>query len=422
MGNEPAPAPGDDRERADRLDAADPLGVYRREFAGTDDGLIYLDGNSLGRMPVAAAPRVRSAVEGEWARGLVASWEHWITLPRRVGDAIAPLVGAAPGEVLVTDQTSVNLFKLATAALGSGRPDIVTDDANFPSDLYVLGGVAAAAGGELRVVPTDPVRGVSADDVAAVLDGSVGLVSHSHVAFRSGALADMDAINAVTAEAGAMTLWDLSHSVGVVPIDLRSSGADLAVGCTYKYLNGGPGAPAFLYVRDDVQQTLNQPIQGWWSHDDMFAFAAGYVPAAGIERFAAGTPPILSLVAAQAGIEMTARAGLEAIRAKSMSLTSLLIELADRDLAPLGFTLATPRDPARRGSHVAIRHDDAYRISLALRDRDVVADFRTPDIIRLGVAPLYTTHREVIEAVGVIRDIGATGAHEAYPQERASVT
>ncbi len=422
MGTEPAPAPRDDRERADRLDAADPLALHRREFAATDEGLVYLDGNSLGRMPAAAASQVRAALEEEWARGLVASWERWVMLPRRVGDAIGQLVGARPGEVLVTDQTSVNLFKLATAAVGVGRPDIVTDDANFPSDRYVLGSVAAAAGGELRVIETDPVDGVSADDVTAALDTGVGLVSHSHVAFRSGALADMGTITAAAAEAGAMTLWDVSHSVGVVPIELRRSGADLAVGCTYKYLNGGPGAPAFVYVRDDLQGRLDQPIRGWWSHDDMFAFASDYAPAPGIDRFATGTPPILSLVAAQAGIAMTARAGLDAIRAKSVSLTSLLIELADRDLAPLGFTVATPRDGERRGSHVALRHRDAYRLTRALRDRDVVIDFRAPDTLRLGVAPLYTTHREVAEAVAVIRDIVVTGSHEAYPHHRAGVT
>ena len=269
-----------DRSDALMLDAADPLAPLRDRFAIADPQLIYLDGNSLGRLPADTLAAITSTVAAEWGEGLVRSWLDWIDLPTRIGDEIAPLIGAEPGEVLVTDQTSVNLFKLATAAVDMlDRPDIVTDDTNFPSDRYVLAHVAAAAGGTLRIAPSHSVDGVSADDIAEQLDERVGLVSLSHVAFKSGAVADMAAISSVAHEAGAMTLWDLSHAVGAIPIDLAGTGASLAVGCTYKYLNAGPGAPAFLYVRRDLQDRLTSPIAGWFGHDDMFAFEPGYRPA-----------------------------------------------------------------------------------------------------------------------------------------------
>lgn len=412
-----------ERADANALDAADPLAGFRERFVIADPDLIYLDGNSLGRLTTAAIRTIRETAEREWGERLVSSWHDWIGVPEHIGDAIAPLVGAGPGEVLVADQTSVNLYKLASAALAAtGRSDILTDDANFPSDQYVLAAVATAAGGQLTVVDTDPIDGVRAADVATALDEDVGLVSLSHVAFKSGALADMAEISALTAGVGALTLWDLSHSVGAVPVDLEGSGASLAVGCTYKYLNGGPGAPAFLYVRRELQERLVSPIPGWFGHADMFAFDPAYRPAPGIRRFAAGTPPIVSLRGVEAGVATTAAAGIAAIRTKSIAMSELLIARHDARLAGLGCTLGTPRQPGRRGSHVAVRHPQAYQLTQALVDRGVVPDHRSPDVIRFGLAPLYTTFTEVFDAIEILATVLESGEHDSYPIERAPVT
>lgn len=412
------------RNDALATDNADPLAGYRDHFSIPDPGLIYLDGNSLGRPTVDGVALIEEAMHKEWAHGLVRSWRRdWISLPEQVGDMLAPIIGAGPGEVLIADQTSVNLFKLATAALkATGRSDILSDDSNFPSDLYVLDAVARAAGGRLRASPVDPIAGPSVDDLGPLLDDQVGLVSLSHVGFRSGALADMGAITAMAHDAGALALWDLSHSAGVVPVGLNAHDIDLAVGCTYKYLNGGPGAPAFLYVRSDLQERLATPIPGWFGHADMFAFDPTYSPAPGIRRFAAGTPPILSLRGAQAGISLSAEAGIEAIRAKSVELTEFLIARYDTRLADLGFTLGSPRDPNRRGGHVSLLHSDAYPITQALIDHNVIPDFRAPDTIRLGLAPLYTTFTEVWDAVEAIADVVGSGAYRDYPTEPEGVT
>jgi len=411
------------RDDASALDAVDPLRASRDRFVIDDPELIYLDGNSLGRLPRTAMDAIGATVSSEWGAGLVRSWHEWIDLPTRIGDQIAPLVGAKAGEVLVCDQTSVNLYKLATAALvATGRRDIVTDDANFPSDRYILEQVASAAGGQCRVAATHPIRGVQSDDIVAHLDASVGVVSLSHVAYKSGALADMKAISSVADAAGAFTLWDLSHSAGAVPVDLNGSMATLAVGCTYKHLNGGPGAPAFLYVRSDLHDRMRSPIPGWFGHQDLFGFEPEYRPAGGVRRFAAGTPPIVSLRGVEHGVAITTDAGLHAIRAKSIALTDLLIERFDARLGDLGWSLATPRNPEERGSHVAIRHPDAYRVTQALIDRGVVPDFRSPDTIRLGVAALYTTYTEVYDAVEHIADIVQSEAHKEYPETRGAVT
>ncbi len=411
------------RDRAVTLDSADALASRREEFE-TGDGLLYLDGNSLGRLPKRTIAAMGRTIEKEWAGGLVRSWRtEWVSLPGRVGDRLAPLVGAAPGEVLISDQTSVNLFKLATAALDyTGRPDVVTDSSNFPSDLYILEGVAAARGGRLRLVAPEASAAAKADNIAAALDESVGLVSLSHIDYRSSAVADMAAITAATHTAGALALWDLSHSVGVYPIDLGESGADLAVGCTYKYLNGGPGAPGFLFVRGDLQDELRQPIQGWFGHADQFAFDPEYRPAHGIARFSVGTPPIVSLRGTEAGIELSGEVGISAIRAKSVALTSLLIDLYDAALASLGFTLITPRRAGGRGSHVGIAHPSAWQITQALLDGGVVPDFRAPDVIRFGLAPLYTRFVDVWDAMEVLVDIMQTRRYLDYPLERHAVT
>ena len=400
------------------LDAADELAAFRDEFV--TDEVIYLDGNSLGRLPRSTPSLIASTVTEEWGEGLVGSWRRWLDLPRQVGDRLAPIVGAVAGEVLITDQTTLNLYKLAHAGLAdSGRRDILSSASNFPSDLYVLASVAESLGGRLRLLPAGRETARAVSEAAGP---DVGLVALSHVDYRTGALADLVGITAAAHDGGALALWDLSHSAGVVPVELRGAGADFAVGCTYKYLNGGPGAPAFLYVRSELHETLEQPIPGWFGHDDQFGFEPAYRPAAGIARFAVGTPPILSLRGTEAGVAITARAGVASIRRKSVGLTAYLIELFDTRLAPLGFTLETPRRPADRGGHVAISHRAAWQITQALIDRDVVPDFRHPDVIRLGPAPLYTRYRDIRRAVSIIEDVVDTGAYQSYPEERTTVT
>jgi kynureninase len=412
------------RDQAVEADYADPLAGYRKHFAIPDPDLIYLDGNSLGRPTIEAVERIETALNQEWGRGLVRSWrDEWIGLPEEVGDLLAPVIGAAQGEVLITDQTSVNLFKLATAALqATDRTDIVSDDSNFPSDLYVLDAVARAAGGRLRIASVDPPTGLTVDDLSPLLDNDVGVVSISHVGFKTGAIADLGAVTAAARSAGALALWDLSHSAGVVPVRLSAHEVDLAVGCTYKYLNGGPGAPAFLYVRHNLQERLSCPIPGWFGHADMFAFDPAYSPAPGIRRFAAGTPPILSLRGAQAGIALTAAAGIDAIRAKSLQLTGFLIDRFDERLAGRGFAVGSPRNPDLRGGHVSLLHPNAYPITQALIDRSVIPDFRAPDTIRLGLAPLYTTFTELWDAVEAIADVVESETYRDFPAEPEGVT
>jgi kynureninase len=412
------------RDDAMTQDAGDPLADYQNQFVIRDPDVIYLDGNSLGRLTVGAVAGVETALNEEWGRDLVRSWRsRWISLPEEIGDALAPVIGASPGEVLIADQTSINLYKLAWAALAAtGRTDIVSDDSNFPSDLYVLDAVARAHGGRLRVAAADSTGGPTATALRPLIDGHTGVVSCSHVAFKAGTVADLGMITALAHDAGAYALWDLSHSAGVVPVDLNRHQVHLAVGCTYKYLNGGPGAPAFLYARRDLHERLATPIPGWFGHGDMFAFGPSYSPATGVRRFAAGTPPVLSLRGTQAGVALTAAAGVDAIRAKSTRLTELLIDRYDARLADLGFTLASPRDPTHRGGHVSLRHRHAYPITQALLDRGVIPDFRAPDTIRLGLAPLYTTFVEVWDAVEVIAEVVSSGEYRAYPSEPTGVT
>lgn len=399
-----------DRLQAVALDDEDRMSALRERFVIADPALSYLDGNSLGRLPRTARDAVMKAVDSEWGEGLVRSWHEWIDLPERIGDQLAPLIGAGRGEVLLCDQTSINLYKLACAALAhTGRRVIVGDDSNFPSDRYVLRAAAEAHAGDLREAQVDPHHGPDLESVAAAMDDRVGLLSLSLVSFRSGALADLTAFTDLAHRHGALVLWDLSHAAGAVPVELSAASADLAVGCTYKYLNGGPGAPAFLFVREDLQQSLHQPIPGWFGHDDLFAFEDAYRPATGIRRFAVGTPPILSLRAAEAGIALTAEIGIDALRERSIRLTEFLIRRCDARLEGLGFSLCTPRDPSRRGSHVSLLHPDGYAITRALIARGVVPDFRTPDTIRLGVAPLYTGFAELWDAVEAMARIVETG-------------
>lgn len=398
-------------------DAADPLRTYRDRFV-VDDDLLYLDGNSLGRLPKATIERVRDLMERQWAHELVLGWEHWIDQGTVIGDRLAPLIGASRGEVVLCDQTSVNLYKVASAAMSAcGRSNIVTDVGNFPSDRYVLGSLAAAHGGRLITVPEDPTPA----EVAAVLDESVAVVSLSHVSYRSGAMLDAQAITTLAHERGAYVVWDLAHSAGSVPVDLNGWNADLAVGCTYKYLNGGPGSPGFLYVRSDLIEALEQPISGWFSHADQFAMAEQYEPAPSIKRFVVGTPPMLSLVGAACGIELTLEAGIEAIRAKSIELTEAFLE-GISSMPEHGFTVVTPTDSAARGSHVTLAHKNALQISQALRTRRLIPDFRSPNLIRFGFTPLYTTFDEVDRAIATIGSVMDSGEYLTIPATAGRVT
>jgi kynureninase len=412
------------REYALALDADDPLAGFTDQFVPAPD-VLYLDGNSLGRLPRSTAGRLAGVVAEEWGGGLVRSWSTWITLAREIGDRIGTeLLGARPGEVVVADSTSVNLYKLAWAAVSArpGRSVVLSSADEFPTDRYVLQGLCDARGLTLRDVPADIDAGISLSSVVDALDSSVAVVVLSHVAYRSGAVLDLPGITAAAHEAGALVLWDLSHSGGSVPVSLDAAGADLAVGCTYKYLNGGPGAPAYLYVRSDLQASLRQPIQGWFGATDQFAMHPAYEPGPGIDRFLVGTPPVLSLVAVDEGVRGLAAAGIDRLRAKGQAMTSYLVTLADAWLAPLGFRLASPRDPALRGSHVSLQHPEAWQVCQALLDRGVVPDFRTPERLRLGPAPLTTSFAEVYDAMAVIRDVVSTGAHLRYPREIARVT
>jgi kynureninase len=413
------------RSYAQECDAADPLARFRERFVWDDPSLIYLDGNSLGMLPVATAERLTEVIRREWGAGLVRSWEQWIDLPHRAGDLLgAHLLGAVPGQVLVCDSTTVNLYKLARAALDArpGRTVIVTDDDNFPTDRYVLAGVAAERGGSLRLLATDIDAGVTADAVRAAVDGSTALVSLSHVAYRSGALADMAAITGIVHDAGALMLWDLCHSVGSVPVELDASGADLAVGCTYKYLNAGPGAPAFLYAAGPLQDSLRQPVQGWFGQRDQFQMGPEYDPVPGIGRFLAGTPDILGTASVEAGVRLLAEAGIGRLRAKGMALTSYLITLADAWLVPLGCAIATPRDPARRGSHVCLRHPEAWRIGRALIQAGVIGDYRTPDRLRLGPTPITTRFTDIWDALDATRRIIEDESYADLPPGQTRVT
>jgi kynureninase len=408
-----------DRSYAQELDAADPLAGFRDRFAWPDERLIYLDGNSLGPLPLATRARIDEVVAQDWGAGLVRSWDRWIDLPRLAGEAIGQLIGAAPGQVIVCDSTTINLYKLACAALDArpGRTVIVTDDDNFPTDRYVLAGIAAQRGCELRMIRTDMDQGISPSAVRGAVDEHTALVSLSHVAYRSGALADMATITEAVHEAGALALWDLCHSVGAVPAELDACGADLAVGCTYKYVNAGPGAPAFLYVRADLQDRLRQPIWGWFSQRDQLAMGPQYQPAPGMDAFLTGTPQIIGTVAVEEGARLLGEAGIGRLRAKGVALTGYLISLADEWLARYGFAVASPRDSGRRGSHVCLRHPEAWRISQALIQAGVIGDYRTPDRLRLGPAPVTTAFTEVWDALDTLRRLAADP--DSYAELRA---
>jgi kynureninase len=406
-----------DLEALDRADALAPL----RGLFSIPEGVIYLDGNSLGALPKATPARVAEVVQREWGQGLIRSWNDagWMATPARVGDKIARLVGAAAGSVMVADSTSVNLFKLLGAALAArpGRRVIVSERRNFPTDLYIAEGLAAllGQGHELRLVEPEEVAAAIGEDTAVVM--------LTHVNYHTGAMHDMAAVTAAAHGKGALMLWDLAHSAGAVPVDLSGCDVDLAVGCGYKFLNGGPGAPAFLYVAPRLQEALRYPLTGWLGHAAPFAFETGYRPGQGIARTMVGTPPVLSLAALEVGIDIALQAPMDAVRAKSVRQTTIFAELLEAAGAGQGFRLASPRDAARRGSQVCLAHGEAYAIMQALIARGVIGDFRAPDILRFGITPLYTRYVDLFDAAEALRQVMARGEWRAAEhQTRRAVT
>jgi kynureninase len=390
------------------LDAADPLAALRDDF-DLPDGVIYLDGNSLGARPRAALARAADVVAREWGTDLIRSWNTagWFDLPKRLGNRVATLIGAQPDEVVVTDTTSLNLFKALAAALhmqatgpGAARRVIVTERANFPTDIYMAQGLSSwlERGYTVRLVD-------SVDEIAAAVDADCAVLMLTHVNYRTGYQHDMAARTAHAQAQGALVIWDLAHSAGAVPVDLSGAHADFAVGCTYKYLNGGPGAPAFIWVPQRHQAAFTQPLSGWWGHAQPFAMASVFAPAAGIGRALCGTQPVLSLALVECGLDIFDRTDMTALRTKSLALTDLFIALVEARCArhPLG--LVTPRDHARRGSHVSFTHAHGYAVMAALIARGVIGDYREPAIMRFGFTPLYTTFADVWDAVEILRNI-----------------
>ncbi|WP_137173830.1 kynureninase [Massilia sp. HP4] len=417
--------------RADCLarDARDPLAGLRSRF-DLPDGVIYLDGNSLGARPVAALARAQEVVAREWGTDLIKSWNTagWFDMPKRLGDRLAPLVGAAPGEVAVTDTTSLNLFKALAAALriqaqdaasdrrGNDRRTIVTERSNFPTDIYMAEGLTRWLERGYRVRLVDSV-----DEIPAALDADCAVLMLTHVNYRTGYQHDMAGLTRLAHEAGALAVWDLAHSAGAVPVDLAGADADFAVGCTYKYLNGGPGAPAFIWVPRKHQAQFDHPLSGWWGHASPFAMAPAFAPVAGIGRALCGTQPIVSLALVECGLEIFEATDMAAIRAKSLALTDLFIDLVENRCAghPLG--LVTPREHARRGSQVSFTHPHGYAVMAALIARGVIGDYREPEIMRFGFTPLYTSFADVWDAVGILKDILDRGDYD-IAAERGAVT
>ena len=384
--------------KARGLDADDPLAACREWFS-VPEGVIYLDGNSLGVLPKATPERVGKVVLEEWGEGLIRSWNDadWIGMPRKIGAKIAPLIGAKAHEVVVSDSTSVNLFKLIAGALEMrpGRKVVLSEPGNFPTDLYMIEGLERQGLATRRLAPRE--------DVAAALDDDVALLLLTHVHYKTGALHNMVALTRAAHAAGALVLWDLSHSVGALPVNLNACNADLAVGCGYKYLNGGPGAPAFAFVAERHQEAFRQPLTGWLGHAEPFAFRDEYSPAPGIDRLQCGTPPILGLAALEIGVDLIETIGVDQLYAKSQRLSEFLRAcLREHGIA---LDLASPEDPSQRGSHLSFRHPDAYAVSQALIARGVIGDFRDPDILRLGFAPAYTRFEDIAEAARHIAEV-----------------
>jgi kynureninase len=391
-----------------QLDARDPLAGFRDRFVPTERGVVYLDGNSLGRPTKASIARV-AALGATWSTRLIRGWEDgWLELPLVVGDVLAKgVLGAQPGEVVVTDSTTVNIYRLAVAALDArpGRRTIVVERSEFPTDRYIVEGLTRERDLEIRWLDGDPIEGLSTTEITSAFDDSTALLILSAVNYRSAAIVDIRAVTDAARAAGALVLWDLSHAGGSIPVDLTANGVDLAVGCTYKYLNGGPGAPAYLFVRRELQDELRPPIQGWFAQARQFEMGPTFERRSGIGGWLVGTPGVIAITAAQAGIEVSAEAGIHAIRAKGIALTEYAIELLDAWLAALGCSLGSPRDAARRGAHIAIRHPDARRLARALIERNVLPDFRAPDSVRIGLSPLTTSFQDVHRGLVALREL-----------------
>ena len=413
------------RELCVQADRQDALAHLRQQFS-LPHGVIYLDGNSLGVLPKTAAARSQHVLEQEWGVGLIRSWNtaHWFELPSRLGDKLGRLLGAAAGEVVVTDTTSLNLFKALAAALriqqaqSPRRRVIVSERDNFPTDLYMMQGMIdfLQQGYELRLIDDQlSLEQALTDDVA--------VLSLSHVNYRTGAMYDMAEVSALAHARGALTLWDLAHAAGAVPVDLNAANADFAVGCTYKYLNGGPGSPAFIWVSARHQDRFWQPLSGWWGHSRPFDMAIEYQPAHGIRRFLCGTQPILSMSLVECGLDVALQVDMQALRQKSLALTDLFIELVEQRCGRHPLTLITPREHAHRGSHVSFRHPQGYAVMQALIARGVIGDYREPEVLRFGITPLYLGFADIWDAVEVLRDILDSGSwNQPAFMERAAVT
>ncbi|MDS9466671.1 kynureninase [Paracoccus sp. MBLB3053] len=390
------------------LDATDPLADLRRRFM-LPDGEIYLDGNSLGVASHDAMAALDMAARKEWAQDLIRSWNSagWFDLPVELGDRIGALIGAGPGQTVVSDTTSINVYKALHAAIGlrEGRNVIVAEAGSFPTDLYMAEGVISTLPGmSLRL------EGREADRIEDLIDDHVAVVLVNQVNYRTGALRDVTELTRIAHGAGAVVVWDLCHSAGALPVELDASGADFAVGCTYKYLNGGPGAPAFIYVARRHLGQVDQPLSGWWGHARPFAFETGYDGDPGIRRFQCGTQPILSMRALKGALDIWDGVDMHAVRAKSMALTDLFIRLVEGKCSGLGLTLTSPRDPQERGSQVAFAHDDAYQVMQALIERGVIGDFRAPDVLRFGFTPLYLSFADVARAADVLMEVLESGS------------
>jgi len=417
---------------AGKMDREDPLKVFRDQFYIPDQNTIYLDGNSLGRLPRKTRDIITHHTDNQWGDKLIQSWnEDWYDLPERLGKKFAPIIGAHENEVIVCDSTSINLYKLAWAALNyqSGRTKIVSDDLNFPTDLYVIQGIVDQLGQDysLEVVKSHDDRTMDINLLENAIDDNTAVVVLSHVAFKSAFLYNMEAVTKLAHKKGALVIWDLSHSAGAVPVELNNCGADLAIGCTYKYLNGGPGSPAFLYVNSNLQNKLKSPVWAWFGDADPFAFNLEYEASRSIKKFLIGTPPVLSMQAIEPGLDMILDAGINNIRGKSIQQSEYLIFLHQRLLEPLGFQLGSPLESKWRGSHISIQHPEGYRICKAMINPpdvsfNVIPDFREPDNIRIGITPLYTTYKEIFTTIKRIREIAANKIYVSFSIKREAVT
>jgi kynureninase len=387
-----------------RLDKQDPLSIYREEFF-LPKNTIYFDGNSLGPVPTKTIKNLNKTINEEWGEGLINSWNkaNWINLPQTLGDKIAPLLGARSGEVVVVDSTSVNLFKVLTSALrlNKNRKKIVSESTNFPSDLYILEGVNGMLNNQYEYVLIDG----NDIDFEKYIDSSTAVVMLSHINYKTGRISDMKKITNSAHKKGALVVWDLSHSVGAIPMDLHNIGVDFAVGCTYKHLNGGPGAPGFLYVHSDLIETVSQPLSGWLGHCDPFAFETKYTPANNINKFICGTPSILSYKAVESGLDVFDGISMEQVREKSIQLSELFIKLIQQECGDFGFELFSPIDATHRGSQISYKHENAYPIMQSLISRGIIGDYREPNILRFGISPLYMRHEDVWIAIMCLKNI-----------------